>query len=88
MWRSGLRFLIYPNFSLYILSWAAPRLTDMNDEDIRQFLQSFSDFMKHSDTEIQKHEDYLKAKEYTTSLLEKKAAELEVTVDYYMQEFM
>jgi len=60
----------------------------MNDEDIRQFLQSFSDFMKHSDTEIQKHEDYLKAKEYTTSLLEKKAAELEVTVDYYMQEFL
>jgi hypothetical protein len=58
----------------------------MNDEDIRQFLQSFSDFMKHSDTEIQKHEEYLKAKEYTTSLLEKKAAELEVTVDYYMQE--
>jgi hypothetical protein len=44
--------------------------------------------MKHSDTEIQKHEDYLKAKEYTTSLLEKKAAELEVTVDYYMQEFL
>ena len=60
----------------------------MNDEDIRQFLQSFSDFMKHSDTEIQKHEEYLKAKEYTTSLLEKKAAELEVTVDYYMQEFL
>ena len=44
--------------------------------------------MKHSETEIQKHEDYLKAKEYTNSLLEKKAAELEVTVDYYMQEFM
>jgi hypothetical protein len=64
------------------------RLTDMNDEDIRQFLQSFSDFMKHSDIEIQKHEDYLKAKEYATSLLEKKAAELEVTVDYYMQEFL
>ena len=62
--------------------------SDMNDEDIRQFLQSFSDFMKHSETEIQKHEEYLKAKEYTNSLLEKKAAELEVTVDYYMQEFL
>ena len=60
----------------------------MNDEDIRQFLQSFSDFMKHSETEIQKHEDYLKAKEYTNNLLEKKAAELEITVDYYMQEFL
>ena len=65
-----------------------PRLTNMNDEDIRQFLHSFSDFMKHSETEIQKHEDYLRAKEYTNSFLEKKAAELEVTVDYYMQEFL
>jgi len=62
--------------------------SDMNDEDIRQFLTAFGDFMKHSDTEIQKHEEYLSAKEYTTSLLEKKAAELEVTVDYYMQEFL
>ena len=64
------------------------RLTDMNDEDIRQFLQSFSDFMQHSETEISKHEEYLRAKEYTNSLLEKKSAELEVTVDYYMQEFL
>ena len=61
---------------------------DMNDEDIRQFLTAFGDFMQHSETEIQKHDDYLKAKEYTDSLLEKKAAELEVTVDYYMQEFL
>ena len=44
--------------------------------------------MQHSETEIQKHDDYLSAKEYTDSLLEKKAAELEVTVDYYMQEFL
>ena len=60
----------------------------MNDEDIRQFLQSFSDFMQHSETEIQKHDDYLRAKEYTNNLLEKKAAELEDTVDYYLQEFL
>ena len=65
-----------------------PRLTNMNDEDICQFLQSFSDFMKHSETEIQRHDEYIKAKEYTNNLLEKKAAELEVTVDYYMQEFL
>jgi len=71
-----------------MLNSVHPKFSNMNDEDIRQFLQSFSDFMKHSDTEIQKHEEYLRAKEYTNSLLEKKAAELEVTVDYYMQEFM
>jgi len=88
MWRNGLRFLIYPNFSLYILSWAVLRLTDMNDEDIRQFLTAFSDFMKHSDTEIQKHEDYLSAKEYTNNFLEEQAKKYEVTVDYYMAEFL
>ena len=71
-----------------MLSSVHPKFSDMNDEDIRQFLQSFSDFMKHSETEIQRHEEYLKAKEYTNNLLEKKAAELEVTVDYYMQEFL
>ena len=65
-----------------------PKFSDMNDEDIRQFLTAFGDFMQHSETEIQKHDDYLRAKEYTNSLLEKKAAELEVTVDYYMQEFL
>ena len=71
-----------------MLNSVHPKRSKMNDEDIRQFLQSFSDFMKHSETEIQKHEEYLKAKEYTNNLLEKKAAELEVTVDYYMQEFL
>ena len=60
----------------------------MNDEDIRQFLQSFSDFMKHSDTEIQKHEEYLSAKEYTNNFLEEQAKKYEVTVDYYMAEFL
>lgn len=64
------------------------KFSDMNDEDIRQFLTAFGDFMKHSDVEIQRHEEYLRAKEYTDNLLEKKAAELEVTVDYMMAEFM
>ena len=71
-----------------MLNSVHPKFSDMNDEDIRQFLQSFSDFMQHSETEISKHEEYLRAKEYTNSLLEKKAAELEITVDYYMQEFL
>ena len=44
--------------------------------------------MKHSDTEIQKHEEYLSAKEYTNNFLEEQAKKYEVTVDYYMQEFL
>ena len=45
-------------------------LSDMNDQDIEQFIKAFDDFMQHE------------------QFFEKKAAELEVTVDYYMQEFM
>ena len=60
----------------------------MNDEDIRQFLTAFGDFMRHSETEIDSYEKREEAKEYANSLLEKKAAELEVTVDYYMAEFL
>ena len=56
----------------------------MNDEDIRQFLPAFGDFMQHSETEIQKHEEYLSAKEYTNNFLEEQAKKYEVTVDYYM----
>jgi len=44
--------------------------------------------MRHSETEIDSYEKREEAKEYANSLLEKKAAELEVTVDYYMAEFL
>lgn len=57
----------------------------MNDSDIQQFLLAFDDFMKHSETEI---DSYLKWQEAPTSYYEKKAAELEVTVDYYLAEFV
>jgi len=63
-------------------------MPNVNDEDIRQFLTAFGDFMRHSETEIDFYEKREEAKEYANSLLEKKAAELEVTVDYYMAEFL
>jgi hypothetical protein len=63
-------------------------MPNVNDEDIRQFLTAFGDFMRHSETEIDSYEKREEAKEYANSLLEKKAAELEVTVDYYMAEFL
>ena len=63
-------------------------MPSVNDEDIRQFLTAFGDFMRHSETEIDSYEKREEAKEYANSLLEKKAAELEVTVDYYMAEFL
>ena len=60
----------------------------MNDEDISQFIKAFSDFMKHSEEQIDSFQKWEEAKNYTELFYEQKAAELEITVDYYMQEFM
>ena len=60
----------------------------MNDEDIKQFLSAFSDFMDHAEENIHSYEQWKEAEEYTNQFYEKKAAELEVTVDYYMAEFL
>ena len=62
--------------------------SEMNDQDIKMFIQAFDDFMNHAETEIDAHEKWREAEEYTNHFYEKKAAELEVTVDYYMSEFL
>ena len=61
---------------------------EMNDQDIEMFIKAFDDFMKHAETEIDSDQKWQEAKEYTNRYFEEKAAELEVTVDYYMQEFL
>jgi len=63
-------------------------LSEMNDEDIKQFLSAFADFMNHAEESIHSYEQWKEAEEYTNQFYEKKAAELEVTVDYYMSEFL
>jgi hypothetical protein len=60
----------------------------MNDEDIKMFIKAFEDFMKHASVEEQNYIRREAARKYTQSYYETKAAELEVTVDYYMQEFV
>jgi len=60
----------------------------MNDEDITQFLKAFSDFMKHSEEQIDSFQKWEEAKNYTDLFYEQKAAELDVSVDYYIQEFV
>ena len=66
----------------------------MNDEDIKQFMNAFEDFMDHANTEINSHQKWEEARNYVidgnhrNNFLEKKAAELEVTVDYYLAEFL
>lgn len=63
-------------------------LRQMNDEDIRQFMNAFEDFMKHSDVEQYNHESWTSARQYTKEFYEKQAAELNVNVEYYIQEFV
>lgn len=60
----------------------------MNDEDIHQFILTFSDFMKHSEEQIDFHQKWKEAKNYVDNYYEQKAAELEITVDYYISEFI
>lgn len=60
----------------------------MNEDDIDMFIKAFDDFMDHADVEMQNYIRREAIRKYNQSSLEHKAAELEVTVDYYMSEFM
>ena len=60
----------------------------MNDEDVKQFITAFEDFMKHADVEVQNYVRREAARQYTKSYFEKQAQELNVTVDYYLSEFV
>jgi len=60
----------------------------MNDEDITQFLTAYEDFMKHSEVEIHSYQQWGEAREYTKRLYKKQAKKLNVSVEYYIQEFV
>jgi len=70
----------------------------MNKDDIKQFIKAFMDFNKHAEAQEMYYnvkQAYLEyemrnqqSKMMIEDQIEQKAAELEVTVDYYMAEFM
>tara|TARA_A100001515_G_scaffold129889_1_gene116831 strand:- start:660 stop:878 length:219 start_codon:yes stop_codon:yes gene_type:complete len=60
----------------------------MNEQDIEMFMKSFDDFMNHADVEMQNYIRREAVRKFNQTSLEQKAAEMEVTVDYYMSEFM
>jgi hypothetical protein len=67
----------------------------MNNEDLQQFITAFDDFMKHFETEELYYEGRkvyenhkAEARRIQAQEIESKAAELEVTVDYYLSEFI
>jgi hypothetical protein len=51
-------------------------------------MTAFEDFMKHADVEVQNYVRREAARQYTKSYFETKAAEMNVPVDYYIQEFV
>jgi|ETNmetMinimDraft_14_1059893.scaffolds.fasta_scaffold00793_7 hypothetical protein len=60
-----------------------------NNHDIEMLFKAFDDFVQHSEIEVNSDDNWKElAEEYTNQFFEKKASELEVTVDYYMQEFL
>jgi len=60
----------------------------MNDEDIKEFIKAFEDFMEHASVEEQNYVRREAARKYTKSYYETKAKEFGVTTDYYIQEFV
>ena len=60
----------------------------MNEQDIEMFMKSFDDFMNHADVEMQNYIRREAVRKFNQTSLEQKAAEMEVTGDYYMSEFM
>jgi hypothetical protein len=67
----------------------------MNNKDLQEFIEAFDDFMKHFEAEELYYEGRMvyenhraEAKRIQEQEIEAKSAELEVTFDYYMMEFM
>jgi hypothetical protein len=67
----------------------------MSNEEISQFVKSHEDFMKHAEVEESnfhqrsEYEQYRKeSKVIIENEIEKEASRLEITVDYYLEEFM
>ena len=67
----------------------------MNDDDIQQFVGAFNDFMKHHQIEEahylarKKYESYQRqSKKFIQNEIKNKAKKLNVTPEYYAQEFM
>lgn len=56
----------------------------MSEEDIAQFLNAFSDFMKHAEVQ----ELYLEGRQMMDLFYEQKASELNVSTEYYRMEFV
>ena len=67
----------------------------MNNKDLQSFITAFDDFMKHFDAEELYYEGRkvyenhkAEARRIQEQEIEKEASRLEITVDYYLAEFV
>ena len=63
----------------------------MNDEEIEEFIELVKDYMIKSEIEIIKwkqRQEYFQGLAQHGDYLEKEVAKMEVTVDYYINEFL
>ena len=67
----------------------------MNNKDLQKYIEAFDDFMKHFEAENLYYEGRMvyenhnaEAKRIKEQEIEKEASRLEITVDYYLAEFV
>lgn len=60
----------------------------MKEEEIDQFVKAFKDFMKHSEEQVDSYKKWEEAKHYAELFYQQKAEELNISVDYYLSEFV
>ena len=67
----------------------------MNNKDLQKYIEAFDDFMKHFEAENLYYEGRkvyenhnAEAKRIQEQEIEKEASRLEITVDYYLAEFV
>tara|TARA_B100000131_G_scaffold306696_1_gene334045 strand:- start:324 stop:506 length:183 start_codon:yes stop_codon:yes gene_type:complete len=60
----------------------------MTDEEIKSFMKDFETFMDRADVEMKNYFAREAHRKYLQGYYEVEAAKLEVTVDYYMSEFI
>jgi hypothetical protein len=79
----------------YLNPTTDPFQQSMNDDDIQQFMNAFDDFMQHHQVEEahylarKKYESYQRqSKKFIQNEIETKARQMNVTTEYYLQEFV
>lgn len=62
--------------------------TEMSDEEIKTFMDTFKQFMNQADVEILNYMRRESTRKYNQQLYKLKAEKLKVSLNYYMQEFI